>query len=66
MKKLCFVEYFFNKNENKRIDDIKDDSDENDKSEEENTNNSNIIDDENKEKEFIFDKEYNDLKIKKN
>ena len=57
----AFDDFYFNKNETKRIDDIKDDSYENDKSkEEENSNNNDSISD--KIKEIINDKEYTDFK----
>ena len=60
----AFDDFFFDKNETKRIDDIKDDSDENDKSEEENNSNSNdSTNDKKKEKELIYDKEYNNFRI---
>ena len=51
----AFTEFYFNKNETKRIDDIKDDSYDNENSEPENTNNNES--NENKEKDIFDEKE---------
>ena len=67
----AFTEFYFNKNETKRIDDIKDDSYDNENSEEENSNNNESNED-NKKKEFVDDKDkdkkiiYKEIKIKNN
>ena len=66
----AFTEFYFNKNETKRIDDIKDDSYDNENSEPENTNNNES--NENKEKDIFDEKEnekiinYKEIKINNN